>query len=106
MEAVEEQMDRKECPCPLHKAPPQSRVAEYPPRRQLRRLRSSNFQTPRPKNVFVLYREDHDAYIRDTHPGISPQDVSRMAARWWKEASDKVREFYKAKYRQGLDGLN
>ncbi|KAI9303369.1 SRY-box containing transcription factor 7, partial [Cunninghamella echinulata] len=42
---------------------------------------------PRPMNCFLLYRHDKQKEILTQCPGANHRDISKIIAKWWKEAT-------------------
>jgi hypothetical protein len=51
-------------------------------------------KVPRPKNCFILFRLDMQSKVSETCPGANHRDISRIIAKWWREASATVHKYY------------
>ncbi|KAI9500841.1 hypothetical protein BX070DRAFT_229978 [Coemansia spiralis] len=54
----------------------------------------------KPCNPFIMYRNFKIKEMRIQNPDINQTDISREAARWWKEESDEVKDMFRSKYRE------
>ncbi|KAI9483444.1 MAG: hypothetical protein EXX96DRAFT_142369 [Benjaminiella poitrasii] len=55
--------------------------------------------TPRPLNCFLLYRLEKQKEIVAKCAGANHRDISKIIAKWWKEASDEEKKYYREKSR-------
>ncbi|KAI8886194.1 HMG-box, partial [Backusella circina FSU 941] len=56
--------------------------------------KNSANKVPRPKNCFILFRLDMQNKVSEMCPGANHRDISRIIAKWWREASDSEHEYY------------
>ncbi|KAI7908114.1 uncharacterized protein BX663DRAFT_539461 [Cokeromyces recurvatus] len=54
---------------------------------------------PRPLNCFLLYRLEKQKEIVAKCFGANHRDISKIIAKWWKEASDEEKKYYREKSR-------
>ncbi|KAI8967700.1 high mobility group box domain-containing protein, partial [Mycotypha africana] len=55
---------------------------------------------PRPLNCFLFYRLDKQKEIVEKCPGANHRDISKIIAKWWKEATDEEKKPYVEKARR------
>ncbi|KAL5398804.1 hypothetical protein PMIN06_008433 [Paraphaeosphaeria minitans] len=49
---------------------------------------------PRPRNVFILYRQHHQHAIAAANPGLPNPDISKIIGEQWKAESDSVKKVW------------
>ncbi|KAJ2745354.1 hypothetical protein GGI20_002240 [Coemansia sp. BCRC 34301] len=54
----------------------------------------------KPCNPFIMYRNHKITQMRKENPEINQTEISREAAKLWRNESEDVREVFKAKYRE------
>jgi RNA binding exosome subunit len=60
-------------------------------------MAKTSIAPPRPLNCFLLYRMDKQKEILDKCEGANHRDMSKIIAKWWKEATDEEKAPYKKK---------
>ncbi|KAL1919249.1 uncharacterized protein VTP21DRAFT_1941 [Calcarisporiella thermophila] len=51
---------------------------------------------PRPRNSFIIYRQERQREINNVYAGISNNDISKIVGELWSLESDEVKEAYRA----------
>lgn len=58
---------------------------------------TQNASIPRPLNCFLLYRLEKQKEIVDKCSGANHRDISKIIAKWWKEASEEEKRPFREK---------
>ncbi|KAI3398627.1 hypothetical protein diail_8975 [Diaporthe ilicicola] len=58
---------------------------------------TSNSKPPRPPNPFIIYRSERHQSVKDAHPDLKNNDISKMLGKQWQNESKEVRDAYKKK---------
>lgn len=56
---------------------------------------NSEQSIPRPLNCFLLYRLEKQKEIVDKCSGANHRDISKIIAKWWKDASEEEKKPYR-----------
>lgn len=52
-------------------------------------------KVPRPRNVFMLYRQNYQSDVVARNPGIANPDISKIIGRMWRELNDTDKAYWK-----------
>lgn len=64
-----------------------------------RKDKANNDKIPRPMNCFLAYRLEKQREIVALCPGANHRDISKIIAKWWKEASEEEKAPYRERAR-------
>lgn len=69
------------------------------PKQVIHAKKENNATAPRPLNCFLLYRIEKQKQIVARCPGANHRDISKIIAKWWKEATDEEKQPFREQAR-------